>query len=247
MVDDAQSTRSRTQALADRAAAGLFYLASGSALLTLIVWTAIGNTSEAVLRTVTVLVIACPHALGLAIPLVISISTAMSARAGILVKDRLALERMRHVDAVLFDKTPNANWALGWHQDRTICVRQRIDVPGFGPWTIKGGMLHVEPPFALLARMITLRIHLDDVPATNAPLLIAPGSHRLGRIEIGQIASVVERSGTAACLAGAGDIWAYSTPIVHASDRAAEPMRRRVLQVDYSPDPLPGGLVWQGI
>ena len=160
---------------------------------------------------------------------------------------RLAGGAVHPVRAVLFDKTPNANWALGWHQDRTICVRQRIDVPGFGPWTIKGGMLHVEPPFALLARMITLRIHLDDVPATNAPLLIAPGSHRLGRIEIGQIASVVERSGTAACLAGAGDIWAYSTPIVHASDRAAEPMRRRVLQVDYSPDPLPGGLVWQGI
>ncbi len=105
MVSDAQSSQSRTQDLADRAAAALFYVAAGSALLTLIVWTALGEASEGVIRTVTVLVIACPHALGLAIPLVISISTATAARAGILVKNRLALERMRTIDIVLFDKT----------------------------------------------------------------------------------------------------------------------------------------------
>ncbi|MEL7157235.1 MAG: heavy metal translocating P-type ATPase, partial [Actinomycetota bacterium] len=105
MVADAQASQSRTQALADRAAALLFYLATAAAVTTLIVWILIGQPAEGVIRTVTVLVIACPHALGLAIPLVISISTATSARAGILVKDRLALERMRTVDAVLFDKT----------------------------------------------------------------------------------------------------------------------------------------------
>jgi Cu2+-exporting ATPase len=105
LVAEAQASRSRAQALADRFAALLFYVAAGAGLVTFLVWLALGDTDNAVVRTVTVLVIACPHALGLAIPLVISLSTAVSAKAGILVKDRLALERMRTIDAVLFDKT----------------------------------------------------------------------------------------------------------------------------------------------
>lgn len=105
LVEQAQSSKSRAQALADRAAAMLFYYAAASAVITAVVWLFLGLPTDAVERTVTVLVIACPHALGLAIPLVIAISTAVSARNGILVKDRLALERMRTVDAVLFDKT----------------------------------------------------------------------------------------------------------------------------------------------
>ncbi len=105
LVRAAQASRSRAQALADRAAALLFYVAVGAGALTFIVWAALGDVDAAVERSVTVLVISCPHALGLAIPLVIAISTAVSARAGILVKDRLALERMRTVSAVLFDKT----------------------------------------------------------------------------------------------------------------------------------------------
>jgi Cu2+-exporting ATPase len=105
LVAEAQSSRSRAQALADRAAALLFYVATLSGAATFIVWWALGDLNAAFVRTVTVLVIACPHALGLAIPLVVSISTSVAARAGILVKDRLALERMRTINAVLFDKT----------------------------------------------------------------------------------------------------------------------------------------------
>ncbi len=105
LVEEAQSSSSRAQALADRAAGFLFYVAAAAGLVTYIAWTIFGEPKTAIERTVTVLVIACPHALGLAIPLVISISTALSARNGILVKDRLALERMREVDVVLFDKT----------------------------------------------------------------------------------------------------------------------------------------------
>ncbi len=105
LVADAQASRSRAQALADRAAAALFWFAAAAGAVTFVVWTALGDLTAAVERTVTVLVIACPHALGLAIPLVVALSTTMSARAGILVRDRLALERMRSVDAVLFDKT----------------------------------------------------------------------------------------------------------------------------------------------
>jgi P-type Cu2+ transporter len=105
LVAEAQESKSKAQALADRAAAFLFYVATASGLITYIAWTVFGEPRSAVERTVTVLVIACPHALGLAIPLVISISTALSARNGILVKDRIALEKMRNVDVVLFDKT----------------------------------------------------------------------------------------------------------------------------------------------
>jgi len=132
MVADAQASQSRTQALADRAAALLFYLATAAAVVTLLAWVLVGDGTEGIIRTVTVLVIACPHALGLAIPLVISISTATSARAGILVKDRLALERMRTVDAVLFDKTgtlTKGNHAVvdyqavaGWEPDRVLAL-----------------------------------------------------------------------------------------------------------------------------
>ena len=105
LVAEAQSSRSRAQALADRAAALLFYVAVAAAVVTVVAWVAVGQPAIAVTSAVTVLIIACPHALGLAIPLVISISTSLSARNGILVKDRIALERMRTVDAVLFDKT----------------------------------------------------------------------------------------------------------------------------------------------
>ena len=105
LVEQAQASGSRAQALADRAAGLLFWFALGAGLVTAVVWLALGEPDQAVERTVTVLVIACPHALGLAIPLVIAISTGLAARNGILVKDRLALERMRTVDAVLFDKT----------------------------------------------------------------------------------------------------------------------------------------------
>ena len=105
LVADAQSSSSRAQRLADRAAAWLFWFALGAAVVTAVVWTVLGMPDSAVVRTITVLVIACPHALGLAIPLVVSIATERAARGGVLVKDRLALESMRTVDAVLFDKT----------------------------------------------------------------------------------------------------------------------------------------------
>jgi Cu2+-exporting ATPase len=114
LVAEAQASRSHAQVLADRFAALLFYVATASAIVTAVAWTVAGQTDDAIVRTVTVLVIACPHALGLAIPLVIALSTAVAAHNGVLVKDRLALERMRTVDAVLFDKT--GTLTLGQHQ-----------------------------------------------------------------------------------------------------------------------------------
>ena len=105
LVAEAQESRSRSQVLADKAAALLFYVATGAAVITAVAWSVFGTADEAVVRVVTVLVISCPHALGLAIPLTTSLSSALGARSGILIKDRLALEASRTIDAVLFDKT----------------------------------------------------------------------------------------------------------------------------------------------
>ncbi|HEY0113535.1 MAG TPA: phytanoyl-CoA dioxygenase family protein [Allosphingosinicella sp.] len=160
---------------------------------------------------------------------------------------RFLSSEARAVGAKFFDKSAHRNWSLGWHQDRTIPVRERREVPGFCQWTVKSGIHHCVPPFELLERMLTLRIHLDAAGADNAPLLIAPGSHRLGTLRESDIATVVSRCGIHACLAKAGDLWAYATPILHASARAESPARRRVLQLLYSADKLPGGLEWLGV
>lgn len=100
---------------------------------------------------------------------------------GQLVRSRLG-PAARPVRAILFDKTPEANWALAWHQDRTIAVRQRHQADGFDRWTVKARILHVEQPFKVLERMVTARIHLDPVDEENARLLVAVGSHRAGRV-----------------------------------------------------------------
>lgn len=151
------------------------------------------------------------------------------------------------VRAILFDKSEHSNWALGWHQDRTICVRQRAEVSGFGPYTRKHGLNHVEPPFEIIEKMITLRLHIDDVPQNNAPLIVAPGSHSLGKIPVEQVDAVASQHEKLTCLADAGDVWAYSTPILHSSARATVAGRRRVLQVDFSNIELPYPLQWLGV
>jgi hypothetical protein len=115
---------------------------------------------------------------------------------------------------------------------------------GFGPWSTKAGMIHVEPPFALLEGMLTLRAHVDDCGVHNAPLLAARGSHKLGRIRSADAGSVADALERLTCTAHAGDVWAYATPILHASERARRPGRRRVLQVDYCAGELPAPLRW---
>jgi hypothetical protein len=151
------------------------------------------------------------------------------------------------VRAVLFDKTEEANWSVAWHQDRTIAVRERHELAGYGPWSIKDGVLHVEPPFEVMRDMVTMRAHLDDCGDDNAPLLVALASHRIGRVPTADIPRAVAGLATARCLARAGDVWIYATPIIHASERTRSPAGRRVLQVDFSAGELAGGLEWLGI
>ncbi|HZF95780.1 MAG TPA: phytanoyl-CoA dioxygenase family protein [Allosphingosinicella sp.] len=163
------------------------------------------------------------------------------------IAERLLGPAARPVRAIFFDKNAEKNWALGWHQDRTIAVCARYDHPGFTAWTVKTGIDHVVPPFSYLESMLTLRIHLDDAGPDNAPLLVAPGSHRLGRIAEPDIAPAIARLGARPCLAAAGDVWAYRAPVLHASERARTPARRRVVQLFCSAEDLPGGLEWLGV
>lgn len=148
------------------------------------------------------------------------------------------------VRALLLDKNDHANWRLGWHQDRTIAVGDRVEVAGFGPWTIKAGRLHVQPPHEVTEALVTLRVHADDVDEQNAPLKVLPGSHLLGRLSNAEVNELAGELEPLTCLAHAGDVWAYSTPIVHRSDEQRRPGNRRVLQLDYAATALPGGLEW---
>ncbi|WP_232839412.1 MULTISPECIES: copper-translocating P-type ATPase [Nocardia] len=143
LVAEAQNSTSRAQVLADRAAALLFWFASFSAILTATMWLLLGEPESAISRTITVLVIACPHALGLAIPLVIAIATERAARGGVLITDRRALEAMRTVDAVLFDKTGTltrgepalveATGADGTTEDRVIALAAAVEADSEHP------------------------------------------------------------------------------------------------------------------
>lgn len=150
----------------------------------------------------------------------------------------------RLVRAVAFDKSPEANWFVPWHQDRTIAVRVKADTPGFEAWTRKDGVDHVEPPVAVLEHMVTLRIHLDDCDEDDGPLEVLSGSHRRGRLDKAAIGDLVERTPGTLCLALRGDILAMSPLTIHRSQRARRPRTRRILHLDWAACALPTPLVF---
>lgn len=156
----------------------------------------------------------------------------------------LAGRPVRLVRILAFDKTPASNWGVQWHQDRTIAVRRRADVPGFGPWSEKAGTPHVEPPQAMLEQMLTLRLHIDDCGSANGPLKVVPGSHRLGRVPARKVLMLGLSGEPMVCTAGAGDIVAMKALTVHASSPAETPGHRRVLHLDFSAADLPPPLEW---
>ena len=174
---------------------------------------------------------------------------ALLRRTGVVgrIASRLIGSAAQPVRALLLDKSPEKNWRLGWHQDRVIAVRERLDVEGFTNWSVKAGQMHVQPPHELLARMATFRIHVDSVGTCNAPLQVLAGSHSLGQLTEDRIGTLASAFDVITCLASAGDVWAYRTAVVHASAEQRTPGRRRVLQVDYSADDLPDGLKWQSL
>ncbi len=150
---------------------------------------------------------------------------------------------MRPVRSILFDKTPDENWPVAWHQDLTITVQEQKEVEGYGPWSVKDGAPHVQPPTSLLENMITLRIHLDPTPEENGALRVIPGSH-LGGKSPSPIAEDQEKSAIT-CACEAGDVLMMSPLILHASSRSTKAARRRILHFEYARDEdLDPALAW---
>jgi hypothetical protein len=149
------------------------------------------------------------------------------------------------VRAVLFDKAPDANWALGWHQDLSIATRERRDTSGFGPWTVKDNVPHAIAPAALLAEMVTLRLHLDDCGADAGPLRVKPGSHLDGRLDPARAQNWVEQAPEQRCVAARGDVLVFKPLLLHASSSSAAHQHRRVLQLEFASADLPNGLEWR--
>lgn len=150
----------------------------------------------------------------------------------------------RAVRAIYFDKSPETNWLVPWHQDLTIAVREKIDVPGFQPWSMKNEIPHVQPPAELLEKMLTLRVHLDDTDATNGALRVLPGTHRSGRLSVDQITELAASGTEFLCEVQAGDALLMRPLLVHASSRSASNRHRRILHIEYASFKLPGGLEW---
>lgn len=148
------------------------------------------------------------------------------------------------VRALFFDKTPAANWRVPWHQDVTIAVAERVAVPGFGPWSVKDGVVHVQPPRQVLENMVALRLHLDDCGAENGPLRVVPGSHRDGKLSAAEVVVARERSEPVTCEARRGDVLLLRPLLLHTSSPARQPGHRRVLHLEYAATELPGGLRW---
>ena len=160
--------------------------------------------------------------------------------------NRLIGGRARPVRGILFDKTSKANWNVAWHQDLTIAVREKRLVAGFGPWTIKAGVPHAQPPLSVLEKMITLRIHLDHTDEANGALRVIPGSHQLGRLNPISIEQLLTKETPAICSVNAGGGLLMRPLLLHSSLSCAIPSHRRVLHIEFSTDKLPGGLEWYG-
>lgn len=161
--------------------------------------------------------------------------------------DRVVGRLMPHgraVRLVAFDKSAEANWALPWHQDRVIAVRERHEIEGFGAWTRKTGVWHVEPPIGLLEQMIFLRVHLDAADEASGCLELARGTHALGFVAAGKAAGVAEAHASELCVAKRGDVLAAKALILHRSRASARTVSRRALRVDYSANELPTPLEW---
>lgn len=148
------------------------------------------------------------------------------------------------VRGIYFDKSSAANWLVPWHQDLTIALHSRADVAAFGPWSVKEGIPHAQPPVELLKRMLTLRLHLDDADAGNGALRILPGSHRYGRLSSGQIQQLRAEVSEILCPVAAGDAMLMRPLLLHASGRATDERHRRVVHIEYAAFELPPPLQW---
>jgi ectoine hydroxylase-related dioxygenase (phytanoyl-CoA dioxygenase family) len=148
------------------------------------------------------------------------------------------------VRAILFDKTPVSNWYVTWHQDLSIPVQKRFECEGYGPWSVKDDVVHVQPPAAILEKMVSLRIHLDPCLEKNGPIKFIAGSHRSGILEKPEIERWRYEHAAVVCPAERCDIIAMRPLILHSSSTAESPEHRRVLHIEYSVAQLPEGMQW---
>ena len=148
------------------------------------------------------------------------------------------------VRAIFFDKVPDANWSLCWHQDNVIAVKQRRDAAGFGAWSRKAGVWQVQPPAEVLAGMIALRVHLDDCGADNGPLRVLPGSHRHGWLD-DELDAWKRSVPEVICTVRSGGIVAVCPLTLHASAASQAVGHRRVIHIEYAVADLPAGLEWK--
>ena len=145
---------------------------------------------------------------------------------------------------IFFDKSGDAPWKVAWHQDLSIAVRERGEAEGFGPWSVKAGVVHVQPPAAVLEGMLTLRLHLDDCDETNGALRVLPGSHRAGRLGAEEIERWRRGPSPVTCRVPRGGALLMRPLLLHSSAAPRGPRRRRVVHLEFAAAPLPGGLRW---
>lgn len=148
------------------------------------------------------------------------------------------------VRGLLFDKSPESNWGIFWHQDLSIAVTQRHELPGFGPWSVKAGIQHVQPPPEILESMLTVRLHLDDCPESNGALRVLPGSHRSSRLSSSQSDRLLEKAKPFTCSVKAGGAVVMRPLLLHSSQRAHANGHRRVIHLEFASGPLPEPLEW---
>ncbi|MEM7147216.1 MAG: phytanoyl-CoA dioxygenase family protein [Verrucomicrobiota bacterium] len=150
----------------------------------------------------------------------------------------------RPTKLTVFNKSPDANWLIRWHQDSTITVRERRETPGFVGWSVKEGVVHVHPPAEVLEGVLALRLHLDDTPVDNGALRVLPGSHRFGLLSRDAIQEKRGEITEETCEVLSGGMMLMRPLLLHASAKASVPRNRRVLHFEYSAAALPGGLEW---
>ena len=136
--------------------------------------------------------------------------------------------------ATLFDKSATSNWLVVWHQDTALPLRERVDDPEWGPWSVKSGVIHAHAPAWALEQVIALRVNLDDSTATNGPLRVLPGSHRHGVFSDEQVAQLASLTTPVDCTVTSGGVIAMRPLTVHASSKSTDDRPRRVLHIEYA-------------
>jgi ectoine hydroxylase-related dioxygenase (phytanoyl-CoA dioxygenase family) len=136
--------------------------------------------------------------------------------------------------ATLFDKSVEANWLVVWHQDTALPLRERRDTPGWGPWSVKDGVVYAHAPAHALCRVLALRVHLDESDAHNGPLRVLPGTHIRGVLSDDDIEELAAKTAPIDCLVPQGGVLAMRPLLIHASSKSQSEASRRVLHIEYA-------------